>query len=783
MANLTSYFVKNSKRLVPQNKYIIKGKTYRFTLLTPRLIRIEYSKTGVFEDRATSLVINRTFDDFNFTLGGEEPSLIISTEYYTLTYAKERPLASNSIRLTLNGTDREWYPGHKEVRNVGSIGYSLDDISGNNSKNGKGLYSLDGFCVLDDGKNMVIDNEMFMPRDKDTVDLYIFAYRSDLGLCLQDYFNLTGYPPMIPRYALGAWWYKNDRYNMYEIDNTIKNFNDNKIPISVFLLGNSWHNSTNPFSYDNTLFDVNAIKGYYRDKKQKFGLTINPELPMSINDPLFQNIMGYMPTDKKTVSFIPLSNNAVSAYFNVIVGQLMDSGIKIFNIDYYNPNDLYNTFLFNHYHYVIANLVERGVILSRNAGVAPHRYPVIYSGKTLVSWDTLKKLAFYNNNASNLGVSWFAHAIGGYFGGIEDDELYIRYIQFGVFNPIFILAGEAGKYYKREPWRWNQIKLSVIRDFMQLRNKLVPYIYNEGYIYHKFGVPMIQPLYYRYPKIYDEPNYVNQYFFGSRIMISPIIKRKNDEMNRVVQRVFIPSGIWYDYSSGKKFVGNKYYVGFYKDEDYPIFIKEGSIIPMSLDMDTNNPKNMEIQIFPAENGLYGSYELYEDDGISVNIGKNNYLITKMNLDKVDDGYKFTIARKEGNFNLPNRNYLLRFRNMKSPDKVLIMNGTNQVEGTFEVEKNDLIVRIDDASVYAKIEVTVVGKSLEIETISDINEEMKGILDDLEFRTVLKEQIDAIIFSDLPIKKKRIALRKLRKNKLEPKYINMFIGLLEFINLK
>ena len=83
-------------------------------------------------------------------------------------------------------------------------------------------------------------------------------------------------------------------------------------------------------------------------------------------------------------------------------------------------------------------------------------------------------------------------------------------------------------------------------------------------------------------------------------------KKKNPVIDRVVQRIFIPNGIWYDYSSGKKFTGNKYYMNFYKDEDYPIFIKEGSIIPMSLDKDTNCPKNMEIQIFPAENGLYGS---------------------------------------------------------------------------------------------------------------------------------------------------------------------------------
>ena len=779
MANLTSYYVQNKSNLIPAKRYIVAGGTYRFSILTPRLIRLEYNKNGLFEDRATSLVINRKFSDFNFNLNVEDSNLVISTEYFKLSYSKEQPFTGNTLKLQINGTDKEWYPGKKEVRNVGSINYSLDYLD-NNLKLDKGLYSLDGLTVIDDSRNFVIDNETFLPRENDTVDLYIFAYRTDLGLCLQDYFNLTGYPPMIPRYALGSWWYKNDKYNMYNIDDILKKFNDNKIPISVFLLGNNWHDNVYNYSFDRTLFDMNIIKNYFQSKKQIFGLTINPELPIYNIDPLYNEVARYLPAMNNIVSFIPFSNNSISIYINIVVNNLLNSGIKLFNIDYYNPNDSYSLFLLNHYHYTIANLKERGIILSRNPGIAPHRYPVIYSGKTRVSWDTLKVLPQYNNSAANLGISWHAHAIGGFYGGVEDDELFIRYIQFGVFNPIFILAGDTGKFYKREPWKWNQLIMSVIKDYMQLRNKLIPYIYNEGYTYHKYGVPLIQPLYYKYPKIYDEPNYVNQYFFGSKIMISPIIKKKNIEMNRVIQRVFIPSGVWYDYSSGKKFMGNKYYTGFYKDEDYPIFVKEGAIIPMSLDSDTSCPKNMEIQVYPAENGMYGSYELFEDDGITDSYKKGNYLVTKMNLDKVESGYKFTINRKEGNYNIPNRNYLLRFRNMKSPEKVTVTLGEKENEIPYEIEKNDLIINLTNIDTFAKIEINIFGKNIEIGTISVINEEIEAILDDLEINTYLKEQIDAIIFNDMPINKKRIALRKQKKNGLEPKFINMFIGLLEFI---
>lgn len=781
MASLSAYFIKNNRDLIPEQKNIITGDKYRFSILSPRLIRIEYNKDNKFENRATSLVVKRNFGSTNFTVEQTELSLTITTEYFTLTYVKGTPVNSKNLKVKVNGTDREWYPSHKEIRNLGSINYSLDYLE-NNLKLDKGLYSFDGFATLDDSTNLVLENDNFIPREP-TYDMYLFVYNKDLGLCLQDYFNLTGYPPMIPRYTLGTWWYKNDPYNMYDIDNILKEFYDNHLPISVFLLGDKWHNREENFAYDRTLFDTNVLNKYYKSKRVKFGLTINPELPIYPKDPLFNTLSNAINNyDNKYLSFIPLNNNTISIYLNTVISNLKSTGINIFNIDYNNEKDKQGLFLLNHYHYVIANLNEVGVILSRNPGIAPHRYPIIYSGQTRVSWDTLKALPTYNNSAANLGITWHAHAIGGYYGGIEDDELYLRYIQFGVFNPIFILAGDTGKYYKREPWKWNQLNLSVIRTYMQLRNKLIPYIYNEGYNYHEYGVPLIQPLYYKYPKIYDEPNYVNQYFFGSRIMISPIIKKKNIEMNRVVQRIFIPSGTWYDYFSGKKFAGNKYYVNFYKDEDYPIFVKEGSIIPMSLDDTSDLPRNMEIQIFPAENGLYSSYELYEDDGISLN--KNyNYIIIKMNLDRVENGYKFTITKKDGNLNVPNRTYLLRFKNMKNPDKIIVKYQGQTKECQAIVEKNDLLLELKDINVYEPLEVLLLGNNLEIETISVINKEIEGILDDLEIETIIKESVDEIIFSDLSINKKRIGLRKLRRQGLEPKYINMFISLLEFINQK
>ena len=133
--------------------------------------------------------------------------------------------------------------------------------------------------------------------------------------------------------------------------------------------------------------------------------------------------------------------------------------------------------------------------------------------------------------------------------------------------------------------------------------------------------------------------------------------------------------------------------------------------------------------------------------------------------------------------LQNRNYILRFRNMKSPQSVVIKYESKELQNTYAIEKNDLIIKLENISIYSPLEVDIIGQNLEIEVENVINEEIEGILYDLEIETILKNKIDSIIFSDLDVKKKRIALRKLKKDKLEPKYINMFIGLLDFIEKK
>lgn len=775
MTNISNYYIKSRDDLISDKESYIIGKKYRFTVLSPRLIRLEYSETGTFEDRPTSLVINRSFPKVNYSITESDTLIQISTEVFTLTYVKDKDFKASAlgsnIKATINGTDKEWQVNNPEVRNLRAINYSIDSIKDKIILD-KGLYSLDGFCIVDDSESLVLDsNDNFVKRESGSKDLYLFLYNQDFDGCLHDYFTLTGYPSLIPRYALGAWWYKNDNYTASDVIALVDRFNKNNIPISIFLLGDFWHDKNNNYT---PVIDLKSISSYLNKYNIKLGVTINPKLDIKKGTNEYNLISNYINSDK--LNFIPLTNDRLGVYLNLFINNLESLGAHIFSIDYNNPLDRVSLWKFNHYHHGLGEIKNmRGLVLSRNSGIASHRYPIIFSGKTKVNWTTLNLLPRYNLQGYNMGLSFIAHPIGGYSGGIEEDELYLRYIQFATFSPIFLFASEGGKYYKREPWKWNSIIQNHIILYVNLRYKLIPYLYSESYNYHKTGHGIIKPFYYDYPKVYDEPLYKNQYFLGRDFFVAPITNKKNPVINRVMKKVFVPNGIWFDFLQGKKYTGGKYYNNFYRDEDYPVFVKAGAIIPLQVSLNENVPTNLELSVYPLDNG---SYSLYEDDGVSQNYKKGLFMITNFSFKYEVDNYTLSIKKGEGKNLLSRRNYLIRFKNTKNITEVNILDKT--VTYNCYYDKDDFIVKIDNLIVGRDIDINIKGNDILVSSVTLINEEIKSILYDLQIETTLKNKIDEILFSDLEVRKKRIKIRKLKRKGLDSKYIKIFINLLEYI---
>ncbi len=793
MYNLGPQFHLNQDNLRVNERCIFIGPKYRIEVLTERLIRLEYSEQGKFVDSASALVINRNFERPLFEVKEDQIFIYINTKYINLKYMKNEKLSEKSLSATIIYSKKEWFYTQKEVKNYGGTTISLDNTLKMPNLD-KGLFNPDMYLIMDDSNSLLLDeNSNVYKREEDSKDIYIFAYSNDFNEVLKDYFHLTGNPAFLPRYALGNWWSRDIPYQDEHIISLMNKFRMNGIPISVFLFDKDWsikmsnESNTSGFSFNTRLIkDPNRLINILHQMDIKVGVKVNPKDGIYSHENSFPEARKYINLNKKGyIDFNPFEARFMDLYLKLFIHPLEAMGIDLFWNDYDVLENRNALFVLNDYMTKdMARAGKRSLVLGRNANFAPHRYPILYSGHNQISFDVLKFLPFFNLTATNIGVSYWSHDVGGSVGGIENSELYIRSVQFGVFSPILRFNTENGTYYKREPWRWDIVTNNIVTYYLRLRNQLIPYLYTEFYYYHKEGIPLIKPFYYDYPFAYDDPVYINQYFLGSSILVSPIVKLNDPLINRTIQRFYIPEGIWYDFKTGKKFVGNKKYVSFYKIEDYPVFVKAGGIIPLSGIndlMSTNVPKELEIHVFPGQSN---SYNLYEDDGITNDYQKGNYSITNIDYNYLTNNYTLIIRPVDGNPNLllQARDYKIRFRNTKMATDVKIYFNDQELNFKSYLMDTDFVLEVKNVPTNGQLTINCQGKDIEIDALMLLNDDIDSILSDMEAPTILKDPIAKILFSkDLPINKKRIEIRKLKKHGLDKRSIKVFLRLLEYMN--
>ena len=794
MYNLGNQFKFNLEKAIPNPECVFKGNKYRITVLTSSLIRLEYSNEGKFNDLPTLNVWYRNFKKPEFKVTEDDKLLNIETEYFNLIYNKEKNFyggkinPASNLKVTSLLTNKTWYYTFPEVRNYDVDIYSIED---NKDVKTKSLFSLYGFVTIDDSKTDFFDSYGCLEKnDYEHIDIYLFMYGNKFFTCLKDYYKITGRPSLLPRYAFGNWWSRNLTYNDELIKEVIDGFKEHDIPLSVIMLNNSWsrrdENGNHSFSFNKELFKdpVETTKNIHAANIH-LGLSINPMNGFNKVEDNYNYFKQYLPpNDKGEIPFNVYNNKNIDAYLKLAIHPLDNIGVDFYNIDYFDPNNLKDLMLLKHYNMIDMRRNKRPLIYGYNANIAAHRYSVLYYGKSTVTWESLAKICKINCTSANLGISYYSHDIGGYYKGIEDTELFTRFVQLGVFCPILKLSSDDGKYYKRFPWKWGIKTYQIAKDYLNFRHRLIPYLYSENYRYHKLGIPFIQPLFYQYPDFYFDELYSTEYYFGSQLFISPIIKHKDYIMNRTIHKFFIPEGTWYDFVTGKKFPGGRKYVSFFRDEDYPVFAKAGAIIPLSMNTDNNNtdvPKDLEIQIFPGRSNVYN---LYEDDGISLEYKQGKYLVTNIEYNYMPNNYTVIIRPVDGTKGVipERRNYKINFRNTKKSDNVITYLNNTKVENNTYVDKNDFIVEIKDVSTLEQLTINCKGKDIEIDALRIINEDIEEILSYLPIHTEVKEVIDRIIFNpSTSIKQKRIQIRRISNKKLDRKYVELFLKLLEYIS--
>ena len=703
---------------------IIKGDTYRFTVLCDRLIRIEYNKDGIFEDRATQAVINRDFCVPEFAVSHTEDSLKITTGRIEITY-HGGAFTKNSLYARFVGksgnTKYDWHYGQND-RNLKGTTRTLDNVNGECELE-NGLMSKHCMTVLDDSDSLILADDGWVDvRDNKGVDIYLFGYRDDYKAALKAYAHLTGETPMLSRYALGNWWSRYYKYSDETYRALVDRFKREKLPFSVAVLDMDWHytkidpgygSGWTGFSWNKELFpDPAAFLKFLSGNDMTVTLNLHPAEGVAPHEDCYGALAEAMGVeDGKTVQFDFADPKFVENYFGKILKPLEEEGVSFWWMDWQQGTTtkiegLDPLWMLNHYHFTdMQSKNVRPMILSRYAGAGSQRYPVGFSGDTVSTWESLDFQPYFTATASNTGYGWWSHDIGGHMGGYRDDEMITRWVQLGVFSPVMRLHSSNSDFMSKEPWNYNMYSERVMGDFLRLRHKLIPYIYTMNYRAYKESIPIVEPLYYECGAAEAYTENRNQYFFGSELLVAPITAKADAVTVMGSTKAYLPEGLWFDFFCGRRYKGGKTVKLYRRLESMPVLAKAGAIIPTDggeVRNSTDNPKELLVHIFPGADGVF---TLYEDDGISADYKSGVCVKTKMEL-KYGSTVRFTVGRPEGSeaLKIADRSFTLAFRCIENPGKIYVSEDGKKKAFTSRYENNTLFIGLDNVNGETAVEI-------------------------------------------------------------------------------
>ncbi|HLR36876.1 MAG TPA: TIM-barrel domain-containing protein [Chitinophagaceae bacterium] len=533
---------------------------------------------------------------------------------------------------------------------------------------------------------------------------YYFIYGPKFPAILDEYTELTGKSPLLPKFALGlqfgtysggTWGHEKHASPAYVLA-LVKEFREMGIPLDILFLDSTWrifaeggHGATtfewrDAFTNPKEMFDSlyamhlhmvglhirsrldNGPKYHLLKDAQKAGMTY-PE----------QGHQGEFPNYFDSTAVDWWWNNAVmkvasqgAMFFKTDEGSAF--GRKANESDKRGPTDSLALTLHNIFPlaYTGAAFNEfqkyngiRGMNQTREGYAGIQRFPYIFAGDWPSQWQFFEPVIKAGLNIGVSGVGYWTHCMGG-FEGKADPELYIRWCQFGMFSPVAMAFGMDHPGYK-EPWNYGEKALKNFKKYDSLRYSLIPYIYSTAYENHETGMPIIRALVLHYQNDHNVYDITDQYMFGDNMMVCPVTEK--GARSRVI---YLPEGSWVNYWTGEKYEGKQYITVLCPLLQIPIFIKGGGIIPTQNVMQYIGEKPVDaitLNIYPDGRS---SFDLYDDDGLSLKYQKGNYAITKITSEKLEQAIDVEIAKPEGKYSVEERKYKLKIHLNQSPISVI-----------------------------------------------------------------------------------------------------------------
>lgn len=746
---------------------------------------MEYSDQGVFEDRASQSVFFRDFPENKFSKESKNGRLTIETENLILTYKENDAFSADTLSIKLKIEPASTWNYGEDFEDLKGTSKTLDEANGPIPLE-RGICSRNGFSVMDDSNTMLLNDIGWVEvRIPDTIDCYFWGYGFQYLDAVKDLYRLTGVPPMLPAYALGNWWSRYHDYTQEEYQDLILRFEKENIPFSVSVVDMDWHIVKIPdeyktgekpeledgwtgYSWNKELFpDYKGFLKFLKDHNLRTSLNLHPAQGVGCHEDMYEEMAracGIDPSTKKRVLLDILSPEFMEKYFDILHHPYEKDGVDFWWMDWQQGQNYWwihdankdgnlqdereildPLWMLNHLH--IADIKRNGkrpMFFSRYSGPGSQRYPVGFSGDTLVTWEALNFQPYFTATASNVGYGWWSHDIGGHMSGYRDDDLITRWMQLGVFSPINRLHSCNTDFIRKEPWCFEEKTENIMKDWLRLRHRLFPYIYTMNYRNHVDLEPLIQPMYYAYPKKSAAYEAKNQFMFGSELMVAPITSPTNKITQMGSVNTWFPAGDWFDFFTGLHYASKtgKTLSVHRKINEYPVFAKAGAIVPMQTTYNLDAGNDLEIVIFP---GASNQFALYEDAGDGSEFENGEFTKTEMTLEWSENPV-FTVKPANGALSLlpKTRNYTFVLRGYHENVSVKALIDGKEIESNciYDNDTRALVVKLS-ADVTSEIKLMITGEEL-ITDNGDVATRITVLLQKAQCYTSIKQAIMDVV---------------------------------------
>ncbi|MCR5547875.1 MAG: DUF5110 domain-containing protein [Bacteroidales bacterium] len=762
----------------------------RFTVLTDRLVRMEWAEDGVFEDNATLAIVNRRLPVPAFKAVPAGEGVTIRTDRLTLVYKGGEFNGDNlSVSFRMNGKKVTWTPGADDSGNLLGTARTLDGCRGFHRVNSKddpiepGVLSRDGWAIVDESERHILVKDdsdwgewVAVRPEGRRKDLYIFAYGHDYLAAIGDFTKVAGKVSFPPKYTLGYWWSRYWAYSDAELLQIAGEMKERGIPMDVFIIDMDWHETWKPmqerlgpdelgesrgwtgYTWNRNLFpDPQAFLGELHALGYKTALNLHPASGIRPYEECYERFRseylsrtddyegpkGYVWGEEdfqyrnyanRTTKKLPAGYNATipyrldqqawaDTYFNTVIHPLEAMGVDFWWLDWQQwkisryVDGLSNTFWANWVFFNdkvrtgrIKGLdADRPFIYHRWGGLGTHRYQLGFSGDTYGFWEVLEFLPYFTATASNVGYGYWGHDIGGHMqkgNDPTDPEMYTRWIQYGVFTPIFKTHSTNNPALERKIWAYPD-HYPYMKAAIDLRYALTPYIYDMARKAYDTGVCICRPLYYYYPEEQKAYDCNQEFFFGDNILATVLCKPMDAE-GRTERKMWFPAGNdWYDMAHHQMMKGGTVRTLYYTIDENPWYVRAGAMIPLAAEGISNlQGISPELRLLIVPGNGKSTYVHYEDDGISQQYG-TQFATTEFTKLATSSALKLTIAPRKGSYKgaPATRKISLVLEGVKSVKSVKVNGFVLAAEPVFK--DGALTVVLPEAPVGEKTEVEII----------------------------------------------------------------------------